>query len=67
MDMTSLMLSLLFGSIGMGLFAFGKKQGLILHLVAGVGLMVMPYLVPNPLAMTGVGVVFAVGPFLLPH
>ena len=67
MDTTSLMLSVLFGSIGMGLFAFGKKQGLPLHLVAGLALMVLPYFLPNPLAMTGVAVLFTAGPFLLPH
>jgi len=67
MDATSLMLSILFSSIGMGLFVFGKKQGMPLHLVAGLALMVLPYFLPNPLAMTGVGVVFTAGPFLLPH
>jgi hypothetical protein len=67
MDTTTLMLSILFGSIGMGLFVFGKKQGLPLHLVAGLALMVLPYIIPNPLAMTGVAVLLAAGPFYAPH
>ena len=66
MDTNLLMLSLLFGSIGMGLFVFGKKQGRPLHLVAGLVLMVLPYIVPNPLAMTIVAVLLTVSPFLAP-
>lgn len=67
MDINTLMLSILFGSIGMGLFVFGKKQGRPLHLIAGVLLMVLPYILPNPIAMTVVAVLLTAGPFLAPH
>lgn len=66
MDATSLMLSVVFGSIGMGLFVFGKKQGRPVHLMAGLGLVVLPYFITNVLGMSLVAVVLTVGPFLLP-
>ncbi len=66
MDATTLMLSILFGSIGMGLFVFGKQQGRPLHLVAGLLLMVLPYIIPNAIAMSIVAVLVTVGPFLAP-
>ncbi len=44
---SSLMLGVLFGSIGMGYFIYGKKQGAIVPLISGIGLMVYPYFVTN--------------------
>jgi len=43
----SLLASLLVGSIGMGLFVYGKRQRRAPHLVIGIVLMVFPYLVPG--------------------
>lgn len=66
MDSTTLMLSILFGSIGMGLFVFGKKQGRPLYLIAGVLLMVLPYIIPSPIAMSAAAILITAGPFLAP-
>lgn len=66
MDSTLLWLSLLFGSVGMGLFIYGKKQLSIPHLIAGVALMVCPYVVSNPIALGIVGVVLTIVPFVIP-
>lgn len=66
MNATTLLLSILFGSIGMGLFVFGKKQGRPLHLIAGMLLMVLPYIIPNAIAMSIVAVIVTIGPFLAP-
>ena len=65
MDSTTLMLSNLFGSVGMGLFAFRKKQGRPFHLLAGVVLMVLPYCIPNAIALGIVGVLLTIAPFLI--
>jgi hypothetical protein len=48
---------LLFGSIGLGFFVYGKKQKAIMPLVSGLGLMVFPYFISNPyvLVLSGVG------------
>lgn len=43
MDVTLLMLSLLFGSIGFGFFLYGKNAVRMVPLVTGVALMVVPY------------------------
>jgi len=51
MDSTSLMFSLLFGAIGMGFFMFGKREGRMVPLFVGVGLMVVPYFIANVVVM----------------
>ena len=55
-DPNSLLLSLLFSSVGFVLFAYGKKQARVPHMTAGVLLMVYPYFVSNLIAMSAVGV-----------
>lgn len=65
MDTNSLMLSLLFGAIGMGMFMYGKKAGRMVPLGAGLALMVVPYCVPNPIALLIVCSVITVLPWFL--
>jgi hypothetical protein len=65
MDTTTLMLGLLFGSIGMGYFMFGKKQGRMVPLGAGVGLMAIPMFLTNPIACSVVCVAMMVVPFVI--
>ncbi len=65
MDPTMIMLSMLFGSIGMGMFIFGKKQGRPVPLFAGLLLMVIPYIIPNTIAMSCVAVLLTVAPFFI--
>jgi hypothetical protein len=67
MDPNYLMLSLLFGAVGTGLFMYGKKSGKIPHLAAGLALMTCPYFITNLIAMVAVCVVLAVAPFVLPE
>ena len=52
MDMTSLMLGMVFGSIGMGIAIYGKKNGRPPALVGGGLLAVLPYVIPGALMMT---------------
>lgn len=56
LDTGSLVASMLIGSVGFGLFVFGKKQQRYAHLLAGVLLMVYPYFVPGVLPMIGIAV-----------
>lgn len=67
MDMspTGLMLSLLLGTLGMGLFIYGKKNQQLIHLVAGVALMAIPYFIANVIVLIAVGTVLTVAPFYL--
>jgi len=56
---------LLFGSIGLGYFIYGKKQRAVVPLVCGVALMVFPYLVSNALLLVGIGIGLAAIPYFL--
>jgi hypothetical protein len=51
MDSSSLMWSFLFGTIGMGMFMYGKKAGRPLPLAAGAGLVVVPYFISHVVVM----------------
>jgi hypothetical protein len=54
---------LVFGSIGLGFFIYGKKQRAIVPLVCGLGLMLVPYFVPNAIVLVVVGVVLMALPY----
>ena len=47
MDISILMWGLIFGSIGLGFFVYGKKQKAVIPLFSGIGLMVIPYFISN--------------------
>ena len=47
---SSLFLGLLFGSIGLGLFMYGKKQRAVVPLLCGLVLLVVPYLISSACA-----------------
>jgi len=46
-SMNAILASVLIGSVGLGLFMYGKKQRRAPHIAAGVLLMVYPYFVPG--------------------
>jgi len=49
-----LLASLVIGSVGLGLFMYGKRQHRAPHVVVGIALMVYPYFVPNLGPMFGI-------------
>ncbi|NUO78287.1 MAG: hypothetical protein HOQ32_20035 [Lysobacter sp.] len=65
MNTASLWWGLLFGSIGLGYFLYGKRQRVPVPLVCGLGLMAFPYFVSNNWAMVAIGVVLAAIPYFL--
>ena len=59
MDMTdtsAMLWTLLFSSIGMGYFVFGKKQSNKVALLCGIALMVYPHFISNDYALVLLGV-----------
>ena len=56
MQEAQLLWGLLFGSIGLGYFLYGKKQRSVVPLVCGIALMVYPYFVPNTLLAFAIGI-----------
>ena len=56
---------LLFGSIGLGYFIYGRKQSRAVPLVCGLALIVYPYFVSNITLLVGIGVLLAAIPYFL--
>jgi len=62
---THLMLSVMFGSFGIGYFIYGKKQTMFMPMITGIVLCVFPYFVSNPYLLGGIGIVLMALPFLI--
>ena len=63
---TSLLLwSLLFSSIGLGFFMYGKKQKAVVPLLSGLGLMIYPYFVSNTILLVAIGAALMVLPYFV--
>jgi len=62
MDTASLLWSLLFGSIGLGYFIYGKKQSNTVVRYVGIALMVYPYFVHNATATVLIGLALMLVP-----
>lgn len=56
---------LLFGSIGLGFFVYGKRQGSIAPLICGVALMVYPYFISATWLLLVIGVVLMAIPWFV--
>lgn len=54
---------LLFGSVGLGLFVYGRKQRATVPLVCGLALMIFPYFISNTILLVALGVIFIVIPY----
>jgi len=56
---------MLFGSIGLGFFVYGKKQRAIVPLACGLALMVFPYFVSGTLLLIAIGVALMAIPYFV--
>jgi hypothetical protein len=65
MDTTTLMLSLLFGTIGMGFLMYGKNAGRLIPIGVGLCLMVCPYFISNVAFMLTVCIPLMATPFVI--
>jgi hypothetical protein len=65
MNTSSLLWGLLFGSIGLGFFVYGRKQKVVVPLVCGVALMIFPYFVSNTVLLVALGVVLIAIPYFV--
>ncbi len=59
-----LFVSLLLGGVGLALFVYGKKQGRIPQLLAGLAFMVYPYFVDSLWLMVGIAALLLGGLWL---
>jgi hypothetical protein len=65
MSGAQLLWGLLFSSIGLGFFLYGRKSRAPWPLLCGIALMVYPYFVANPWWIVAIGVVLTALPYFL--
>jgi hypothetical protein len=66
MDNPSVLIwGVIFGSIGLGFFVYGKKQKAVVPLFCGIGLMVFPYFISNMYILVLSGAVLVALPFFI--
>jgi hypothetical protein len=64
-DVSTLMWGIIFGSIGLAFFVYGKKQKAIIPMLSGMGLMVFPYFISNIYLMILSGIVLIALPYFI--
>lgn len=66
MEGTSLLIwGMLFGTIGLGFFIYGKKQKAVVPLFIGIALFIFPYFISNVYLLVIVGVILVIVPFFV--
>lgn len=61
----TLVWGVLFGAVGLGFFTYGKKQRSVVPLLAGVGLFVIPYVIPNAYLLVLAGAAIMAVPYFV--
>jgi len=56
---------MLFGSIGLGFFIYGKKQRAVVPLIIGVLLFIFPYFISNTYMLIIVGLILVAIPYFV--
>ena len=64
-DESSLIWSLIFGSIGLGYVIYGRKQSAPIAFVCGLGLFGVPYIVETTLALVVAGALLMITPLYI--
>ena len=59
------MWGVIFGSIGLGFFVYGKKQKAVIPLLSGIALMVFPYFISNLYILIFSGIVLVALPYFI--
>jgi len=62
-EVSTLLWGVLFSSVGLGFFFYGKKQRAPVPLVCGLALMIYPYFIPNVIALVVIGIVLSAIPY----
>jgi predicted membrane protein len=66
MDDTSMLLwGVVFGSIGLGFFIYGRKQQAVVPLVVGIALFVVPYVISNLVLLLLAGIILIALPYFV--
>ena len=65
MSGANLLGGIVFGSLGVGYFIYGKKQGKVAYLVCGAALTLYTFVVSSALLIVVIGLLLSAGPWLL--
>lgn len=65
MNTTQLFLSVIFSSIGLGYFLYGKKQKMTVPLVCGLVLMLFTYFIDSTAMISVIGIILSILPYFL--
>ncbi|MEX0963909.1 MAG: hypothetical protein WDZ52_07720 [Pseudohongiellaceae bacterium] len=61
-DTSYLLISLIFSSLGLGYFIYGKKQKHKIAFYSGLGLMLYPYMISDPIMLIVIGIALLFAP-----
>lgn len=64
-DTSMLLWGVVFGSIGLGFFIYGRKQQAVVPLVVGIALFVVPYVIPNLSLLLLAGIILVALPYFV--
>lgn len=67
MDTLTFVIYVLFGSLGMGYFVYGRRQKMVVPLISGIGLMIYPYFFSNAVWLVVVGCILLGVPFFVKY
>ena len=62
MNTVPLLLGVVFSSIGLGYFIYGKKQQQTMPLICGIALMIYPYFIDNTVFLILIGIILCIAP-----
>lgn len=65
MNATQLFLGVIFSSIGLGYFLYGKKQKMTVPLVCGLVLMLFTYFIDSTAIISIIGITLSILPYFL--
>jgi hypothetical protein len=60
-----LLWGVVFGSLGLGFFIYGRRQQAVVPLVVGIALFIVPYLITNVYLLVLAGIVLVALPYLV--
>ena len=64
-DTSMLLWGVIFGSVGLGFFIYGRKQQAVVPLVAGIALFVVPYVISSLYLLLLVGIILVALPYFV--
>ena len=62
MNTVPLLLGVVFSSIGLGYFIYGKKQQRTMPIICGIALMIYPYFIENTVVLILIGIILCISP-----